>query len=68
MNALSNTTELIPPSELASRYKGRVTERTLANWRSTGQGPRFIKVGGRVMYPVDAVIAWEQKRMSPANL
>lgn len=68
MNALSNATELISPSELASRYKGRVTERTLANWRSTGQGPRFIKVGGRVMYPVDAVIAWEQKRMSPANL
>lgn len=68
MNALSMTTELLSPAELATRYKGRVTERTLANWRSTGQGPRFVKVGGRVMYPVDAVIAWEQKRMSPANL
>lgn len=67
MNTEKINTELLAPAELASRYKGRVTERTLANWRSTGQGPRFIKVGGRVMYPVDSVIAWEQRRMSPAN-
>lgn len=57
--------ELLSPSELAARYKGRVTERTLANWRSTGQGPRFIKVGGRVMYPAEAVQTWEDRRMSP---
>jgi hypothetical protein len=23
---------------------------TLANWRWSGQGPRFVKVGGRVRY------------------
>lgn len=57
--------ELLSPSELAARYKGRVTERTLANWRSTGQGPRFIKVGGRVMYCVKSVKDWEQRRTSP---
>lgn len=58
--------QFLTPAELTDRYKGRVTQRTLANWRSTGQGPRFIKVGGRVMYPVDSIAEWETKRMSPA--
>ena len=57
--------ELMSPDELVARYKGRVTVRTLANWRSTGQGPRFVKVGGRVMYPATAVIDWEDRRTSP---
>ena len=58
--------ELLSPKDLSERYKGRVTERTLANWRSTGQGPRFVKIGGRVMFPVDQVKEWEERRMSPA--
>lgn len=58
--------ELLSPKDLSERYKGRVTERTLANWRSTGQGPRFVKIGGRVMYPVEKVIEWEERRMSPS--
>lgn len=56
--------EFMTPRELIERYKNRVTERTLANWRSTGQGPRFIKIGGRVMYPVERVIEWEKNRES----
>jgi hypothetical protein len=50
------------PNELAARYKNSITVRTLANWRSTGNGPRFTKIGGRVLYPVDAVIEWERSR------
>lgn len=56
--------EFMTPRELVSRYKNRVTERTLANWRSTGQGPRFVKIGGRVMYPIVRVIEWENQRES----
>lgn len=56
--------EFITPRELVARYKNRVTERTLANWRSTGQGPRFVKIGGRVMYPIVRVIEWENHRES----
>jgi hypothetical protein len=54
--------QYLTPTELAARYKGSITVRTLANWRSTGNGPRFTKIGGRVLYPVDAVIEWEKSR------
>lgn len=50
------------PQQVAARYANAITIRTLANWRSTGQGPDYIKVGGKVMYPVDAVIEWEKSR------
>lgn len=52
----------LTPQELADRYKGQITVRTLANWRSTGNGPKFTKVGGRVLYPMDAVTEWEKSR------
>lgn len=55
-------TEYLTPQELAARYKGSITVRTLANWRSTGHGPKFTKIGGRVLYPLDAVIEWEKSR------
>ena len=54
--------EYLTPAELVSRYKGTITIRTLANWRSTGEGPRYTKIGGRVLYPVDAVTEWERAR------
>lgn len=57
----------LTPAELVSRYKGTITIRTLANWRSTGEGPRYTKVGGRVLYPVEAVIEWERNRTLPAK-
>lgn len=50
------------PAELVQRYRGSITIRTLANWRSTGEGPRYTKIGGRVLYPVDAVKTWEHSR------
>lgn len=50
------------PQQVAERYNNAITVRTLANWRSTGQGPDYIKVGGKVMYPVDALRTWESTR------
>lgn len=55
-------TQYLTPSELVARYKQTITIRTLANWRSTGEGPRYTKIGGRVLYPVESVIKWEQER------
>ena len=52
----------LTPAELVARYKATITIRTLANWRSTGEGPAYTKVGGRVLYPLDAVINWERQR------
>jgi hypothetical protein len=55
-------TQYLTPSELVARYKQTITIRTLANWRSTGEGPRYTKIGGRVLYPAQAVTEWESAR------
>ena len=31
---------------------------TLANWRSKGLGPEYVKVGGKVLYMVNKLEAW----------
>lgn len=51
------------PAELCARYKGLVSERTLANWRSRGEGPSFVKIGGRVLYRAREVALWESRRL-----
>jgi hypothetical protein len=45
------------------------TPRTMARWRSTGTGPRFVKVGRRVVYRVQDLEAWldRQTRTSTAQ-
>lgn len=39
-----------------------LSHRTLANWRSAGQGPRFRKIGGRVRYALDDLERWMSAR------
>ena len=50
------------PEELAQRYGGKVTVRTLANWRSAGISPPYCKIGGRILYRVKDIEEWERKR------
>ena len=52
--------ELLLPSELA-RMIGK-TERTLANWRCARIGPKFVKLGNSVRYPVAEVREWIKSR------
>jgi predicted DNA-binding transcriptional regulator AlpA len=52
----------LTPKELTERWVGSVSVRTLANWRSYGDGPRFVKLGGRVAYKVTDVEEWERSR------
>ena len=52
----------LTPQQVADRYKGAITVRTLANWRSIGQGPDYVKIGGKVVYPADALKIWEDSR------
>ncbi|KFI50588.1 helix-turn-helix transcriptional regulator [Bifidobacterium callitrichos] len=35
-----------------------IAEGTLAYWRSTGIGPKFVKVGRTVLYPRETLIAY----------
>lgn len=52
----------LTPTELVERYKKAITLRTLANWRCSGDGPSYTKIGGRVLYPSEAVTKWETGR------
>ena len=45
--------------ELATRWG--VKPRTLEHWRSSGVGPKFLRLGGRVVYRLEDVEAYEEK-------
>lgn len=51
-------------TELARRW--RVSPRTLERWRWLGQGPRYLKIGGRVVYRLEDVEAFEADGASGA--
>lgn len=56
-------TRYLSPEEVVARFGGRIKVRTLANWRSAGdQGPPYLKLGGRIVYPLDELIEWERSR------
>lgn len=52
----------LTPKDLASRWKNTISLKTLANWRSQGDGPAYTKIGGRVMYRIVDVVKWEDSR------
>lgn len=39
-----------------------LSEGTLANWRVRGDGPPFVKLGARIAYSPEQVIAWAESR------
>jgi hypothetical protein len=48
-------------TELSRRWK--VSPRTLERWRWLGQGPRFMKLGGRVAYRLEDIEAFEAEQL-----
>lgn len=53
----------LTPAELAARWGMAV--RSLANWRSSGRGPDFVKTPGKresIRYPLPAVLEYERER------
>lgn len=59
--------KLLPPEATSERIGG-TNPATLANWRSQGIGPPFVKVGGRVFYPEHLLDEWVQSRIQYADL
>ncbi len=55
--------ELLTADELAKRWRGQIKKGTLANWRSQGKGPRFIKMAGVILYPLEKVKEYEKKHL-----
>ena len=54
-------TVYLTPDQLAARWQGTVKIATLTTWRSRGTGPKFVKLGGRVVYREDDVLDYEKK-------
>ncbi len=47
--------------DLARRWS--LSERTLERWRWLGEGPQFLKLGGRVAYRLEDIEAFEAERV-----
>lgn len=54
--------DYLTPAKVSERWGGRITVRTLNNWRTNGQGPPFTKIGGAVLYRADELDRWEKAR------
>ena len=51
----------LTPRQLATRW--HVSEKTLERWRHEGIGPAYLKVVGRVLYPLQHIEALEADRI-----
>jgi hypothetical protein len=51
--------------DLARRW--RLSERTLERWRWCRQGPKFLKIGGRVVYRIEDIEAFEAQQVKNAR-
>ncbi|AKJ30651.1 hypothetical protein AAW51_3960 [Caldimonas brevitalea] len=52
------TREVLRADELALRWG--VSEKTLERWRNEGRGPKYMKLGSRIGYPLAAVFEFER--------
>jgi predicted site-specific integrase-resolvase len=59
------TTRHLNQTELAARWT--ISPRTLERWRYTGEGPQFMKIGGRVAYRLEDVEAYEAEQTRQAT-
>ncbi len=48
---------VLSEADLASRWA--MSPKTLQRWRMEGRGPHYLKLGKRVSYPLNAVLAYE---------
>ena len=48
-------------AQLADRW--HISPRTLEHWRWRGVGPRYLKIGARVIYPFDQIEDYEAKNL-----
>ncbi len=53
-------------NELAERWS--LSPRTLEQWRWRGVGPRYLKLGGRVIYRLSDVEVFEAQRLHASTV
>jgi hypothetical protein len=59
--------DYISPYDLCKRWGKAVTPKTLANWRSMGVGPAYVKLNGRIVYALADVADYEQAKKRPGE-
>lgn len=55
----------LTPVEVAQRWHTAIS--TLAHWRVQGCGPKYIKFGRKVLYPLAEIEAFEKSRLMVAT-
>ena len=55
------STRHLNQTELSARWN--LSPRTLERWRWLGEGPRYLKLGGRVLYRVEDVEVFEEQQL-----
>lgn len=58
----SDNDRYLTPRELVERWRNEICVRTLANWRCQSIGPRYTKLGGKILYRLSEVTRWEEAR------
>ena len=53
--------EKLTPAELAALWE--ITETTLSQWRWTGRGPKFQKIGRQVKYRIRDIELFEEQQV-----
>jgi hypothetical protein len=60
--------KFLTPVEVCNRYGNSISVRTLGNWRWSGTGPEFVKIGGKVLYMLSDLERWEESRRASSTL
>ena len=56
-----NTVRHLNQAELAERWN--ISIHTLSRWRMLGHPPNYLKIGTRVVYREDEILAYEEKHI-----
>ncbi|WP_136616217.1 MULTISPECIES: helix-turn-helix domain-containing protein [Mesorhizobium] len=57
---MSGPNYYLTPEEVVARYRGRLSEGTLRNWRCMRIGPSFLKIGKAILYPSSELDRWDK--------
>ena len=55
---------LLTPHGVCKRWDKKVSVRTLARWRELQEGPPYIRLGKKFLYPLDTLIIYENEHRS----
>ena len=61
-NGNENGKRYLTPKDVSKRYNGSISVGTLANWRTAGTSPPYIKLGGKIVYDESELEKWERNR------